>query len=214
MRVSLTLALPKGRLFEEAVGLLVRCGLLKRPLTERSRKLVHGEADSRLKFFLLRASDVPTYVEHGAADLGIVGKDILEEQGKNLYEPLDLGLCACRLSVAGPKGSPPWEELKTRIDLRVATTFPNLTQRFFAREGMQVEVIELRGALELAPLVGLSDLIVDLVQTGSTLRANGLIELKEILPSTARLILNRASQKTKHEAVAALIERVRRGLKG
>ncbi|MFQ6110931.1 MAG: ATP phosphoribosyltransferase [Nitrospinota bacterium] len=211
---GLTLALPKGRIFEEAVGLLVRCGLLKTPLKERSRKLVHEEADSRLKFLLLRASDVPTYVEHGAADLGIVGRDILEEQGKNLYEPLDLGLCACRLSVAGPEGSPPWEELKTRIDLRVATTFPNLTQRFFAGEGMQVEVIELRGALELAPQVGLSDLIVDLVQTGSTLRANGLVELKEVLPSTARLILNRASQKTKYEAIAALIKRLRRGLKG
>lgn len=210
---GLTLALPKGRIFEEAVGLLVRCGLLKSPLKERTRKLVHVEADSGLEFLLLRASDVPTYVEHGAADLGIVGKDIIEEQEKNLYEPLDLGLCACRLSVAGPQGSPPWEELKTRIDLKVATAFPNLAKRFFAREGTQAEVIELRGALELAPLAGLADLIVDLVQTGSTLRANGLVELKEILPSTARLILNRASQKTKHEAVAALIGQLRGGLK-
>ncbi|MFQ5894912.1 MAG: ATP phosphoribosyltransferase [Nitrospinota bacterium] len=210
MRARLSLALPKGRIFPQAVSLLRRSGLLRTRLEENTRQLIH-EDEAGLRVLILRNTDVPTYVEHGAADLGIVGKDILLEQGRNVYEPLDLGLGRCRLVVAAPKGTS-WEELLARTELRVATKFPRIAQSFFAQEGLQVHTIQLYGSLEIAPAAGLADAIVDLVDTGATLRAHGLVALQELLDATARLIVNRASQNTKHEEVSAFIARLKEHL--
>src|SRR5204863_945041 len=162
-----------------------------------------------LRFILLKPADVPTYVEYGAADLGIVGKDILLEQAPDVYEPIDLGFGFCRLVVAEPR------ELWERDDpakwswVRVATKYPRLTEQYFSERGVQVEIVRLDGSIELAPLVGLAERIVDLVQSGETLRANGLVEVAEITRSTARLIVNRASMKTEHAAVTGLIDELK-----
>ena len=205
----LTLALPKGRLLRPALDLLRRAGVDGIP--EDSRRLLLTDATARLRLLVLKPADVPTYVEYGAADLGIVGKDVLAEQEPEVYEPLDLGFGHCRLVVAEPK------ELWERDDpakwswVRVATKYPNLTRRYFAERGIQVEVVRLDGSIELAPLVGLAERIVDLVQSGETLRANGLVEVAEIMPSTARLIVNRAAQKTAYQAVSRLLEELRAG---
>jgi len=204
----LTLALPKGRLLPPALDLLRRAGFQGLP-EDDSRRLLFADPTNRLRLLILKPLDVPTYVEHGAADLGIVGKDVLLEQGPDVYEPLDLGFGVCRLVVAEPR------ELWERDDpakwswVRVATKYPNLTRQYFAERGIQVEVVRLDGSIELAPLVGLAERIVDLVQSGETLRANGLVEVAEILPSTARLIVNRAAQKTAHRAVGRLLDELR-----
>jgi ATP phosphoribosyltransferase len=177
-----------------------------------SRRLLLTAAAGGLRLLVLKPVDVPTYVEYGAADVGIVGKDILLEQGPDVYEPLDLGFGHCRLVVAEPR------ELWERDDpakwswVRVATKYPNLTRRYFSERGIQVEVVRLDGSIELAPLVGLAERIVDLVQSGETLRANGLVEVAEILPSTARLIVNRAAQKTAAAAVGRLTDALRAGV--
>jgi ATP phosphoribosyltransferase len=208
----LTLALPKGRLLPPALDLLRRAGFQGLP-EDDSRRLLFTDPTNRLRLLILKPLDVPTYVEHGAADLGIVGKDVLLEQGPDVYEPLDLGFGVCRLVVAEPR------ELWERDDpakwswVRVATKYPNLTRRYFAERGIQVEVVRLDGSIELAPLVGLAERIVDLVQSGETLRANGLVEVAEILPSTARLIVNRAAQKTAHRAVGRLLDELRAGVR-
>jgi ATP phosphoribosyltransferase len=167
-----------------------------------------------LRFILLKPADIPTYVEYGAADLGIVGKDILLEQQPDVYEPVDLGFGFCRLVVAEPR------ELWERDDpakwswVRVATKYPRLTEEYFSERGIQVEMVKLDGSIELAPLVGLAERIVDLVQSGETLRANGLVEVAEILTSTARLIVNRASLKTQHARVNQLITSMREAVAG
>ena len=208
----LTLALPKGRLLPPALDLLRRAGFQGLP-EDDSRRLLFTDPTNRLRLLILKPLDVPTYVEHGAADLGIVGKDVLLEQGPDVYEPLDLGFGVCRLVVAEPR------ELWERDDpakwswVRVATKYPNLTRRYFAERGIQVEVVRLDGSIELAPLVGLAERIVDLVQSGETLRANGLVEVAEILPSTARLIVNRAAQKTAYRAVGRLLDELRAGVR-
>ena len=208
MKKLLTLALPKGRLLRPALDMLGSLGL--DGVDPESRKLIFSDERHGFRFLILKPADVPTYVEYGAADLGIVGKDILLEQEPDVYEPLDLGFGFCRLVVAEPK------ELWERDDpskwswVRVATKYPVLTERYFSERGIQVEMVRLDGSIELAPLVGLADRIVDLVQSGETLRANGLVEVAEIARSTARLIVNRASLKTEYSPVSQLIERLKK----
>lgn len=208
MAGGLTIALPKGRVLEGALALLKKVGLDCQGLDE-GRKLILELPERQVRFLLLRNSDVPTYVEYGAADIGIVGKDVLLEQQKDIYEPLDLQFGLCRLVVAQPQHRRRAENALHWSNLKVATKFPRLTEEHFNRKGVQVEIIYLGGSVELAPLVGLSDLVVDLVQTGRTLRDNGLVEVEEILRSTARLVVNRASQKTKYEPIMQLIQQMK-----
>jgi ATP phosphoribosyltransferase len=203
----LTLALPKGRLLEPALSVLAGLGI--RGIEPDSRRLLVTDEAAGLRFILLKPADIPTYVEYGAADLGVVGKDILLEQQPDVYEPVDLGFGFCRLVVAEPR------ELWERDDpakwswVRVATKYPRLTEAYFSERGIQVEMVRLDGSIELAPLVGLAERIVDLVQSGETLRANGLVEVAEILTSSARLIVNRASLKTQHARVNQLVGAIR-----
>jgi ATP phosphoribosyltransferase len=206
---GLTIALPKGRTLEGALALLKKLGFDCQGLADESRRLIVDFPERQVRFLLLRGSDIPTYVEYGAADMGIVGKDILLEQQKDIYEPLDLKFGFCRLVVAQPKNRRHPANALQWSNIKVATTFPRLTEEHFNRRGVQVEIIYLGGSVELAPLIGLSDLIVDLVQTGRTLQENGLIEVEEILQSTARLVVNRASQKTKYEPIMQLIQHIR-----
>ncbi|HXG02645.1 MAG TPA: ATP phosphoribosyltransferase [Candidatus Binatia bacterium] len=207
MSARLTVALPKGRLLEGAVALLREIGV--DGIDAESRRLIFTDPSRGLRVLFLKPADIPAYVTYGAADLGIVGKDILLEQEPDVYEPLDLGFGFCRLVVAEPR------ELWERDDparwswVRVATKYPRLTERYFSERGIQVELVRLDGSIELAPLVGLADRIVDLVQSGETLRANGLVEVAEIARSTARLIVNRAAMKTEYAAVTGLIEELR-----
>ncbi len=211
MKERLTLALPKGRLLDPALALLAELGVSG--VDAESRKLIFTDARRGLRVLFLKPSDVPAYVTYGAADLGVVGRDILLEQEPDVYEPLDLGFGFCRLVVAEPR------ELWERDDpakwswVRVATKYPRMTERYFSERGVQVETVRLDGSIELAPLVGLADRIVDLVQSGETLRANGLVEVAEIARSTARLIVNRASMKTEYRAVTALVEAMRASVK-
>src|SRR5206468_7294746 len=204
---ALTVALPKGRLLDPALQLLSAMGI--QGLEADTRKLLLADAERDLRFIFLKPADIPTYVQYGAADLGIVGKDILLEQQPDVYEPVDLGFGFCRLVVAESR------ELWERDDpakwswVRVATKYPTLTERYFSERGIQVEMVHLDGSIELAPLVGLAERIVDLVQSGETLRANGLVEVAEITRSTARMIVNRASMKTEHAAVTRLIDDMR-----
>jgi ATP phosphoribosyltransferase len=208
----LTLALPKGRLLDGALELLAGLGV--EGVDAESRKLIFTDARRGLRLLFLKPADVPAYVTYGAADLGIVGKDILLEQAPDVYEPLDLGFGFCRLVIAEPR------ELWERDDpakwslVRVATKYPRLTEEYFSERGVQVEIVRLDGSIELAPLIGLAERIVDLVQSGETLRANGLVEVAEIARSTARLIVNRASMKTEHAAVTGLIDQMKGALRG
>ncbi|MBL6750166.1 MAG: ATP phosphoribosyltransferase [Nevskia sp.] len=211
----LTLALSKGRILEDCAALLAAVGVT--PSGDAERLLRLPTADPGVDVLVIRPTDVPTYVEHGAADLGVVGKDILlEHGGAALYEPLDLRFARCRLSVAAKKD---WiarggmAALGARR-MRVATKYPNVTREHFARRGEQVEIIKLYGSMELAPLVGLSDVIVDLVASGNTLRANGLAEIEVIVESSARLVVNKAAMKMKHAAIRALLERFAQAVAG
>lgn len=202
----LTLALSKGRILEDTLPVLDRLGLS--PAGDIDRLLRVPSKDPELQFLIIRPADVPTYVEHGAADLGLVGKDVLMEHGGDaLYEPVDLDIARCRLSVAAVKGSrfDTTEAVQTDQRIRVATKYPEITRRHFALRGTQVEIIKLYGSMELAPLVGLADLIVDLVDTGRTLKANGLVETEIICEISTRVVVNKASMKTKHEAVRSLL---------
>ena len=203
----LTVALPKGRLLDPALQLLSSIGI--KGLEADTRRLLLTDAERDVRVIFLKPADIPTYVEYGAADLGIVGKDILAEQQPDVYEPVDLGFGFCRLVVAEPRAL--WErDDPTKWSwVRVATKYPTLTEQYFSERGIQVEMIHLDGSIELAPLVGLAERIVDLVQSGETLRANGLVEVAEIMTSTARLIVNRASLKTEHARVNALIAALR-----
>ncbi|WP_025322701.1 ATP phosphoribosyltransferase [Deferrisoma camini] len=201
----LTFALPKGRVLDDATAFLEACGVPASVARGDSRLLRFDAPPYR--FLVVRGQDVPTYVEHGAADLGIVGRDVLLEQEPQVYEPLDLGFGYCRLAVAAPADRVP---APGRSHLRIATKYPRLAEAHFRRKGVQVEVIKLYGSIELAPLVGLSDAIVDLVSTGETLRRNGLVEVETILESTCRLIVNRASMKTRTAEISDLIRTFRR----
>jgi ATP phosphoribosyltransferase len=208
----LTLALPKGRLLDGALELLAGLGV--EGVDAESRKLIFTDARRGLRLLFLKPADVPAYVTYGAADLGIVGKDILLEQAPDVYEPLDLRFGFCRLVIAEPR------ELWERDDpakwswVRVATKYPRLTEEYFSERGVQVEIVRLDGSIELAPLIGLAERIVDLVQSGETLRANGLVEVAEIARSTARLIVNRASMKTEHAAVTGFVDELKGQLAG
>ncbi len=207
----LTLALPKGRVLKEAVAVFAAAGLPEvREVLADSRRLLFRFPERALVVLVVRDADVPTYVEQGAADCGVVGKDLLLEQDRAVYEPLDLGIGACRLVVAAPAAG--GQSRSPTALPRVATKFPRLTAQHYAARGEQVEVIRLSGAIELAPLVGLADRIVDLVQTGETLRQNGLVEVETILAATSRLIVNRASLKTKPARLNALIADLRRAV--
>jgi ATP phosphoribosyltransferase catalytic subunit (EC 2.4.2.17) len=205
----LTLALAKGRLAELSIGLLEGAGLDCSELRENSRKLIFADKKNRVKFFLAKPADVPVYVEYGAADIGIVGKDTLLEEGRDLYEVLDLGFGKCRMCVAGPK------ELEGRMDsitiTRVATKYPEIARTYFRHKRREsVEIIKLSGSVELAPLVGLSEVIVDLVETGRTLQENGLVVLDTIADISARMVVNRVSMKMENERIRELIGTIRR----
>jgi len=204
MSEQLTIALSKGRIFKETLPLLAHAGIEPVDDPETSRKLILDTNHDDVKLVIIRASDVPTYVEYGAADLGVAGKDVLMEHGgAGLYEPLDLCIARCKLMVAGRE---PWSEQAQR--LRIATKYVNSTRAYFAGQGLQVEVIKLYGSMELAPLVGLSDLIVDVVDTGNTLKANGLRPLEKIADISSRLVVNKASMKRKHARVQTFIEQL------
>jgi len=206
----LRLALPKGRVLGEAIELFARAGLDIAAVAGRSRRLVHdfaGHGGAGLRIYVVRDSDVPTYVEYGAADLGIAGADVLEEQGRDLYQPLDLGIGRCRLSVAEPEAHP--VDDRSRLHLRVATKFPNLTRRYLESRGIVADVIALHGSIELGPLTGLCDRIVDLVSTGETLRQNHLREVETLMEVSAHLVVNRASLKLRRVALDGLVARLR-----
>ena len=195
---TLTIALSKGKLFEPAMELLARVGLISRKISRESRRLVFENPASGTTIMIVRPSDVPTYVEYGAVDAGIVGADVLMEQATDVYEPLDLGFGACRLAVATPAAI----KSNGRVSkLRVATKYPNVTERHFTHKGIPIEIIKLYGSIELAPMVGLADCIVDLISTGKTLKAHHLVVKEIIASSTARLIVNRASLKLKYQRI-------------
>ncbi|MDR0764259.1 MAG: ATP phosphoribosyltransferase [Synergistaceae bacterium] len=211
----LVAALAKGRLSGDAIDLFGRAGILSAgmksalgALEKKSRRLIFSSPDSDLRFFLAKAPDVPTYVDYGAADVGVAGKDTLMEGRRNLYEVLDLGFGACTMAVAGPEEAR--DHLTRGNNLRVATKYPRIAIDYFVRRKQQtVEIIMLGGSVELAPIIGLSDVIVDIVETGSTLRENGLTVLEKIAPISARLVVNRASMKIERERIALMIKKLK-----
>lgn len=205
MSDTITFALPKGRILQDSMELFAKIGITCPEMKEKNRKLVFENKEDKFRFMAVRATDVPTYVEYGCADIGVVGKDTLLEQNKDLYEPLDLNFGYCRLVVAEPKELREQDDPATWSNIRVATKYPNITEKYFASKGIQVELIKLYGSIELAPLVNLSERIVDLVSTGATLRDNGMVEVETIAEVTTRLIVNRASLKTKHERISKII---------
>ena len=204
MSSALTIALAKGRILDETLPLLARAGIEPTDDLSSSRKLVFATNHDQIKLVLIRSADVPTYVQYGAADLGVAGKDVLAEHGgEGLYERVDLKIAACKMMTAGFADKP-----MPRTRLKVATKYPRLTRRFFLEQGRQVELIKLYGSMELAPVVGLADIIVDLVDSGNTLRANGLIPLEHIMDISSRLIVNRASLKMKNQPIKSLVESI------
>jgi ATP phosphoribosyltransferase len=204
---AITLALSKGRIFDETAPLLAAMGVVPSEDPERSRKLIVGTSRPDLRLLIVRASDVPTYVEHGAADLGIAGKDVLNEHGgQGLYQPLDLRIGACRMMVAVPDGFDYESAVRHGGRLRVATKYVNAARDHFARKGVHVDLIKLYGSMELAPLTGLADAIVDLVSSGGTLRANNLKAVELIAPISSRLIVNQAALKLRRDRVQPLID--------
>jgi len=200
---ALTIAVPKGRVTKALAPLLERAGIDPSPILADDRRLIRESADGSLRFFLLKPDDVPTYVEYGTAELGISGRDVLNERGYDLYQPVDLGVGKCRLVVAGRAGQaiPPVP--------RVATKYPKSAMQHFAARGIQAEVIYVQGSVELAPIVGLADLIVDLVESGATLRDNGLVELETIAQISSVLVANPSLYKLRHDEVAPLIAKLR-----
>jgi len=201
----LTVALPKGKLFSPAAELLARAGLSAEGLEEKSRKLVITNEADKVRFIIAKTADVPTYVEYGAADIGIIGKDVLKEAAQDVYELLDLEFGRCRLMMAVPRDKKR-PRLADYAHTRVATKFPRIAESFFNRQGMQMEYIKLNGSIELGPIVGLAESIVDIVETGTTLRENDLEEIAPIMDTTARLIANRVSFRLKFSRIHKLIE--------
>ena len=202
---QLTVALPKGRLLAPSIDLFARIGVTITDYESKSRRLVFDADDGRYRFVIAKPFDVPTYVEYGIADVGIVGSDVLMEEDHDVHEPLELRFGECRLVLAAPRDRAD-DELPLHSVHRVATKYPNLTKRYFASRGIQVETIKLYGSVELAPITGLSEMIVDLVQTGRTLEENGLVPMAEIAKASARLIVNRASHKIRLKEIGALID--------
>lgn len=204
MSETVTIALTKGRILKETLPLLARAGIEPLEDPAESRKLVFESSVPGVRMVILRGTDVPTYVRHGVADIGVAGKDILLEHGAaGLYEPLDLRIARCRLMTAGPVG---WQGGAGRV--RVATKFVNIARDYFARRGVQAELIKLYGAMELAPIMDLADLIVDIVDTGNTLRANGMEPLEEIASISSRLVVNKAAMRSKFGAIQSLVDRL------
>ena len=205
--MTITLALSKGRIFDDTTPLLRAAGIEVLEDPERSRKLIIGTTRPDVRVVLVRASDVPTYVQYGGADLGVAGHDILlEHGGQGLYQPLDLGIARCRLSVAARADFDYAAAVKQGSRIRVASKYTQCAREHFADKGVHVDLIKLYGSMELAPLTGLADAIVDLVSTGGTLKANGLVEVEQIMPISARLIVNQAALKLKREPLRALID--------
>lgn len=201
----ITIALAKGRLAKKAMAMLEEIGITCEEMKDPdSRKLIFTNEELKLKFFLAKANDVPTYVEYGAADIGIVGKDTILEENRKLYEVLDLDMGKCRMCVAGPKSA---EELLKHGELiRVATKYPSIAKNYFNNVKHQtVEIIKLNGSIELAPIVGLSEVIVDIVETGSTLKENGLVVLEEVCPLSARVVVNQVSMKMENDRITKMI---------
>ncbi|MEK6772245.1 MAG: ATP phosphoribosyltransferase [Pseudomonadota bacterium] len=210
---GLNIALSKGRILEESLPLLARAGVVPVENPLQSRKLVIDTNLPGVQITIIRAADVPTYVQFGAADLGIAGRDVLMEyEGDGLYELLDLRIARCRLMVAEPAGLAARDDPKAWTRVRVATKYVNITRRHFAAKGIQTDLIKLYGSMELAPLVGLSERIVDLVDTGNTLKANGLVEVERIADISAWLVANKASMKMKHVPLKALVDRLARAV--
>jgi len=206
MTQQLTIALTKGRILKQTLPLLQAAGLAPVEDIASSRKLIFNTEHANVRLVILRGSDVPTYVRHGAADIGVVGKDMLLEFGaEGLYEPLDLGIAPCRLMTAGFSGR---ENTRTRI--RVASKFVNIARRHYSSKGIQADIIKLYGAMELAPLMDLADEIVDIVDTGNTLRANGMSPLEHIADISTRLVVNKAAMRTRHDAIQEVIEALAR----
>ncbi|MBC7958238.1 MAG: ATP phosphoribosyltransferase [Vallitaleaceae bacterium] len=204
----LTFALAKGRLAKKALTMLEEIGITCDEMKEDTRKLIFTNEELKLKFFLAKANDVPTYVEYGAADIGIVGKDTILEEKKNLYEVADLGFGKCNMVVAGPAGAA--DKMKYNNSIRVATKYPNIAKDYFYnKKNQKVEIIKLNGSIELAPLVGLSEVIVDIVETGSTLKENGLIILETICSLSARMVVNRVSMKMEGERINKIVDGLR-----
>lgn len=200
----LTVAMPKGRIFEEAVALLRKANYPVPPEFEESRKLIIDVPEAKMRFFLAKPMDVATYVEHGVADVGVAGKDVLLEEKRDVYEVLDLKISACYMAVAAL----PTYNQKADIAPKIATKYPNLASTYFREQGEQVEIIKLNGSIELAPIVGLADRIVDIVSTGQTLKANGLVELEKMMPITSRFIVNPVSYRMKSEQIDEMVERI------
>ena len=205
----LTFALCKGRLAKKTMELLEQIGITCEEMKDPdTRKLIFVNEERKLKFFLAKGPDVPTYVEYGAADIGVVGKDVIQEENRRMYEVLDLGYGKCRMCVCGPESAQ--ELLKKQELIRVATKYPHIAKNFFYDQKHQtVEIIKLNGSIELAPIVGLSEVIVDIVETGSTLRENGLKVLEEICPLSARMVVNQVSMKMENERIGRLIQELK-----
>jgi len=208
MKNTLTIALSKGRIFKETMPLLEAAGIKALDDPETSRKLILDTNHDDVKLVIIRATDVPVYVQYGAADLGVTGKDVLMEHGgEGLYEMLDLHIARCKLMTAGYADRPLPEG-----QLKVATKFVNCTRDYFAKQGKQIEIIKLYGSMELAPIVGLADIIVDVVDTGNTLKANGLVPLEHMADISSRIVVNSASMKTKHEKLHTLLEQLKQAV--
>ncbi len=206
MTQQLTLALSKGRIFEETLPLLAAAGISVTEDPEKSRKLILPTNDAAIRVIIVRATDVPTYVEYGAADFGVAGKDVLQEHGgAGLYQPIDLNIANCRLSVAVQEGFDYQYAVRQGARLRVATKYTESARQHFASKGVHVDLIKLYGSMELAPLVGLADAIVDLVSTGSTLKANKLVEVEHIADISSRLVVNQAALKLKRERLQPIL---------
>lgn len=207
----LTIALAKGRLAEISMDLFMQIGLDCSEMKQKTRKLIFTDEKNKVKFILVKASDVPTYVEYGAADIGIVGKDTLLEEGRSLYEMIDLGVGKCRMCVCGPEEMR--EKLETTNNLRVASKFTNIARNyFFLEKGRTVEIIKLHGSVELAPLVGLSEVIVDIVESGKTLKENGLCVLETVCDISARFVVNRVSMKMERERILDIVSKMKNAL--
>jgi ATP phosphoribosyltransferase len=203
----ITVALSKGRIFEETLPLLAAAGIVPAENPESSRKLIIGTNRADVRVVIVRASDVPTYVQYGAADLGIAGKDVLlEHGGAGLYQPLDLQIAKCRMCVAAPAGFDYAAAVRRGARLRVATKYINTAREHFAAKGVHVDLIKLYGSMELAPLAGLAEAIVDLVSSGGTLKANNLVEVEDIMPISSRLVVNQAALKLKRELLQPVID--------
>lgn len=202
---QLTIALAKGRLAEHAIDVLEKCGLDCTPLKTETRKLVLYDGEKKYRFIFVKPADVPTYIERGSADIGVVGKDTLLEEGKDIYELLDLKFGACKMCVAGFAQRP---ESITHSTLRVASKYTHIAKDYYAAKGVDVDIIKLTGSVELGPIIGLTDVIVDIVESGKTLEANGLVVLEEICKLSARLVVNKVSFKTRNKEIMPLISKI------